>query len=172
MLNMRRIREQTDEVKVGLARRGEDPSVVDRLVDWDSERRALLQESEALKAERNRTSKSIGASKDKEALTALREQMRMVGQRIKSLDNAVAEIEQRITAVLLEIPNVPHSSVPTGITEEENLVHATWGSQPQFGSNRKRIGTSARRWTSWTSLGAQRSRVPSSRFSRAMVRAC
>ena len=40
MLNMRRIREQTDEVKAGLARRGEDPSVVDRLVDWDSERRS------------------------------------------------------------------------------------------------------------------------------------
>ena len=93
MLNMRRIREQTDEVKAGLARRGEDPSVIDRLVAWDSERRALLQESEALKAERNRTSKSIGASKDKEALTALREQMRAVGQRIKSLDSDVAEIE-------------------------------------------------------------------------------
>ncbi len=133
MLNMRRIREKTEEVKAGLTRRGEDPSVVDRLVDWDSERRALLQESEALKAERNRTSKSIGASKDKEALTALREQMRAVGQRIKSLDNAVAEIEQRITAAVLEIPNVPHSSVPAGTTEEENLVHSVWGDRPQFG---------------------------------------
>ena len=65
-----------------------------------AERRALLQESEALKAERNRTSKSIGASKDKEALTALREQMRAVGQRIKGLDSDVAEIEQRITATV------------------------------------------------------------------------
>ena len=102
MLNIRRIREQTDEVKAGLTRRGEDPGVIDQLVAWDSERRALLQESEALKAERNRTSKSIGASKDKEALTALREQMRAVGQRIKSLDSAVAEIEERITATVLE----------------------------------------------------------------------
>ena len=93
----------------------------------------MLQESEALKAERNRTSKSIGASKDKEALTALREQMRAVGQRIKSLDSAVAEIEERITATVLEIPNVPHSSVPAGTTEEENLVHSVWGDRPQFG---------------------------------------
>ena len=133
MLNIRRIREQTDEVKAGLAQRGEDPGVIDQLVAWDSERRALLQESEALKAERNRTSKSIGASKDKEALTALREQMRAVGQRIKSLDSAVAEIEERITATVLEVPNVPHSSVPAGTTEEENLVHSVWGDRPQFG---------------------------------------
>ncbi len=133
MLNIRRIREQTAEVKAGIARRGEDPGVIDQVVAWDSERRALLQESEALKAERNRTSKTIGAAKDKEALTALREQMRAVGQRVKELDSAVAEIEQRITATVLEIPNVPHSSVPIGTTEDENIVTSTWGEQPQFG---------------------------------------
>ncbi len=133
MLNTRRIREQTAEVKAGLARRGEDPGVIDQIVAWDSERRALLQESEALKAERNRTSKTIGAAKDKEALSALREQMRAVGRRIKELDSAVAEIEQRITATILEVPNVPHHSVPSGTTEEENIVTSTWGEQPQFG---------------------------------------
>ena len=133
MLNMRRIREQTDEVKAGLERRGEDASVVDQLVAWDGERRSLLQESEALKAERNRTSKTIGAAKDKAAMTTLREQMRAVGQRIKELDGNVAEIEQRIAAEILEIPNVPHASVPEGTTEEENHIHATWGEQPQFG---------------------------------------
>ena len=169
MLNMRRIREQTDEVKAGLARRGEDPSVIDRLVAWDSERRALLQESEALKAERNRTSKSIGASKDKEALTALREQMRAVGQRIKSLDSDVAEIEERITATVLEVPNVPHSSVPEGTTEEENLVHSVWGDRPQFGFEPKLIGTSARHWTFSTSLVARRLLGRSSHSSKAMV---
>ena len=42
MLNIRRIREQTADVKAGLARRGEDPSVIDQLVEWDGERRALL----------------------------------------------------------------------------------------------------------------------------------
>ena len=132
MLNMRRIREQTDAVKAGLERRGEDSSVIDQLVAWDGERRALLQESEALKAERNRTSKTIGAAKDKEAMAALREQMRAVGQRIKELDGAVAEVEERISAVILEIPNVPHGSVPDGTTEEENRVHGTWGQQPEF----------------------------------------
>ncbi len=133
MLNTRRIREQTAEVKAGIARRGEDPGVIDQIVAWDSERRALLQESEALKAERNRTSKTIGASKDKEALSALREQMRAVGRRIKELDGAVADIEQRITATVLEVPNVPHHSVPSGTTEEENIVTSAWGEQPQFG---------------------------------------
>ncbi|MDE2817431.1 MAG: serine--tRNA ligase, partial [Chloroflexota bacterium] len=133
MLNIRRIREQTEAVKAGLERRGEDSTVIDQLVAWDSERRALLQESEALKAERNRTSKTIGAAKDKEAMTALREQMRAVGQRIKELDGTVAEIEQRIAAAILELPNVPHASVPGGTTEEENHIHATWGEQPQFG---------------------------------------
>lgn len=132
MLNIRRIREQTDAVKSGLQRRGEDPSVIDQLVTWDSERRELLQESEALKAERNRTSKTIGAAKDKEAMTALREQMRAVGQRIKELDGSVAEVEERIAAVILEIPNVPHSSVPEGLTEEENNIHSSWGQQPEF----------------------------------------
>ena len=132
MLNIRRIREQTEDVKAGLERRGEDASVIDQIVAWDSERRALLQESEALKAERNRTSKTIGAAKDKEAMTALREQMRAVGQRIKELDGAVTDVEERIAAVILEIPNVPHRSVPAGLTEEENHVHSSWGQQPDF----------------------------------------
>ena len=92
----------------------------------------LLQESEGLKAERNRASKSFGAAQDKAALTALRERMRAVGQRIKSLDNDVAAIEEHITAAVMRIANVPHSSVPAGTTEEENVVHATWGEQPQF----------------------------------------
>lgn len=133
MLNIRRIRENAEAVKAGIARRGEDPAVIDQLVAWDSERRSLLQESEALKAERNRTSKTIGAAKDKEAMSALREQMRAVGQRIKELDGAVADMEERITAAILEIPNVPHDSVPDGVTEEYNVVHSTWGEQPQFG---------------------------------------
>lgn len=132
MLNIRRIREQPEVVKAGLASRGEDVTVVDQLVAWDGRRRSLLQESEALKAERNRTSKTIGAAKDKEAMTALREQMRAVGQRIKSLDGEVAEIEQRISDAVLEIPNVPHGSVPAGMTEDENRVHSVWGEQPQF----------------------------------------
>lgn len=133
MLNIRRIREQSDEVKAGLARRGEDAGVVDQLVAWDGERRALLQESESLKAERNRTSKTIGAAKNKEAMAALREQMRAVGQRIKELDGAVAEVEQRISAAILEIPNVPHGSVPEGMTEDDNRVHTTWGERPETG---------------------------------------
>ena len=132
MLNLRRIREQPEAVKAGLARRGEDPSVVDQLVAWDSERRALLQESETLKAGRNRASKTFGQAKDKEALNALRERMRAVGQRVKSLDSDVAAIEERITAAVLEVPNVPHESVPAGMTEDENVVHSIWGEQPQF----------------------------------------
>ncbi len=132
MLNIRRIREQPEEVKAGLARRGEDAGSIDQLVAWDAERRALLQESETLKAERNRASKQFGAAQDKEALSALRERMRAVGQRIKTLDSNVAAIEERITAAVLEVPNVPHGSVPAGTTEEENVVHSEWGARPQF----------------------------------------
>ena len=132
MLNIRRIREDPAAVKSGLARRGEDASVIDDVVAWDSERRALLQESEALKAERNRASKSFGAAQDKAALSELRERMRAVGQRIKELDGTVSDVEARISAAVLEVPNVPHGSVPAGTTEEENVVNATWGDRPQF----------------------------------------
>ncbi len=132
MLNIRRIREDPAAVKSGLARRGEDASIIDDVVAWDGERRALLQESEALKAERNRTSKSFGAAQDKEALSGLRERMRAVGQRVKELDGAVSAVEERISAALLEVPNVPHETVPDGTTEEENVVCATWGDRPQF----------------------------------------
>jgi len=92
-------------------------------------------EVEALKAQRNRVSKEIGAlmaqRKGDEAESKKRE-TREIGERITDLDKTVAAAELERDHLLLRIPNLPNASVPEGKTAEDNQVVRTWGAQPAF----------------------------------------
>src|SRR5919206_2079777 len=89
MLDIRLFREQPDFVREGLRKVGEDPAMVNAIVQADERRRRLLVEVEQLKAERNAVSKQIGAMRDKAARDARIAEMRSVGDRIAALDQEV-----------------------------------------------------------------------------------
>ncbi|MGH7308301.1 MAG: serine--tRNA ligase [Candidatus Rokuibacteriota bacterium] len=122
MLDIRLFREQPQAVERGLAARGESPTVINDVQALDAERRRVLHEAEALKAERNRVSEAIGQARRRgEDVSAEQARMREVGDRIKILDGAAAEREAAIERLLLQLPNLPHSSVPPGLTEDQNV---------------------------------------------------
>ena len=133
MLDVRLLREDRELLRDGLAKRG-DSADVDRLVRLDEEYRRLLAESERLKAERNARSKQIGEmiqSGSGAEAEALKAEMREVADRIKSLDELSSAHKDTLDSLLLEIPNLPHPSVPAGGPDANQLVRE-WGQPRAF----------------------------------------
>lgn len=133
MLELRRIRQDPEEVRDALAKR--DPAHsegIDRVLALDAERREALGAVNDLKAERNRSSKAIGELKRKGGDAAeLVEEMRRVGERIDALDEKVRAAEDSIHELLLGLPNTPLPTVPEGV-EEDNVVVAVSGTPASF----------------------------------------
>jgi seryl-tRNA synthetase len=129
VLSLQLIREQPEAVKAGIARRHEDPSAIDEILALDERRRELLAESETLRARRNEVSRQIGAvaRSDPGRVEAVRAEMRQVGERIAELEKTLAEVEQRLNARMLDVPNVPYDSVPDGASEDDFEIVGTWG---------------------------------------------
>lgn len=129
MLDLRRIRFETDAVKQDLERRA-DPDLlpsIDEVLRLDEERRALIQEVEQLKAQRNDASKQIaGLRQAGEDASALIHEMKQVSRRVSELDTALATLNGRIEGVLLGVPNTPLAAPPAG-GESANLVVRTCG---------------------------------------------
>jgi seryl-tRNA synthetase len=131
-VGLQRLRDEPDRVRDGAVRKGEDPAVVDRAIALDAERRRLLGESEAFKAERNGASKRIGdaikggAAADGPEVAALREASTAAGERIRELDAALAETETALDDAMLRIPNTPDPDIPVG-GEEANVTIRAWG---------------------------------------------
>ncbi|MBY0584555.1 serine--tRNA ligase [Murdochiella sp. Marseille-P8839] len=121
MLDIKRIREEREKVEKGLAGRSGSFSV-DKALQLDDERRAILSEVEAKKAERNQVSKEIPLRKKAgEDVSATIERMRVLGDDIKADDEKLRVIEEDLRMELLSIPNVPHESVPFGKDDTENV---------------------------------------------------
>ena len=131
MLDLRFIRENPDLVKEALVRLN-TTAPIDEILSLDEQRRGLLSEVEALKAKRNAVSKEIGKMKDGDRRQALIEEMREVGERIKGLDDQVRQVEEQLNDAMLQVPNMPHESVPVGRDESENVVVRTWGQPKEF----------------------------------------
>ena len=131
MLDIKLIREHTDAVKEGVRRKGLDPSAVDEALALDEDRRKRIQHAETLKSRKNTVSAQVAKMKSKgEDASALIAEMRGVADEIKTVDDLLRSVEDRLQAVMLSIPNIPHSSVPDGRTPAENQVIAEWGETP------------------------------------------
>jgi len=132
VLDIRFIRENPEIVKDGLERKGEEVDL-DRLLELDSRRREKLREAEGLKHERNRVSEEIARlKKNKEDAADEIERMRAVSDQIKDMDNEIREIEEEMARITLQIPNLPHESVPVGTDEKDNQVVRSWGEPRQL----------------------------------------
>jgi seryl-tRNA synthetase len=99
----------------------------------DRQRREIITATERLKAERNRVSDEIArlkkAGKDASAILA---QMRQVSEQIKQSDQRIAALDEQLRQFMLNVPNLPHESVPVGKGPEDNRVMRVWGEPPKF----------------------------------------
>ncbi len=133
MLDMRRIRENPEEVRGGLERRGADPSLLAAVMEADERRREILREAEGLRRQLNSVSKEI-ARRKREGVDTTGEQneMRQVGDRIALLERSLREVETGLREALLRVPNLPHASTPDGRSSADNRVVREWGMIRQF----------------------------------------
>ena len=136
MLDIKLIREKTDFVRQRLATRGAgDETKIDELLKFDEQRRKSLTEVESLKSQRNRVSKEIGALMGQKKLAeaeAKKTETKDLGEKIAALDNAAAEAEAARDALMLQLPNLPHESVPLGKTAEDNPEIRVFGEKMAY----------------------------------------
>jgi len=115
-----------------LANRGSSVGL-DALLEKDGERRTLIQKAEELKATRNQFSQKISQAKGQGPdMEQQKAEMRRISDEIKALDTRIRDIETAMEALAMDIPNIPHESVPVGPDSESNQVVRTWGEKPQF----------------------------------------
>ena len=131
MLDLKFIRDNTELVKQAAKDKGFE-SDIDAIIRFDDERRAIIQQSEELKAKRNKTSEDIARmKKNKQNADDLIAEMKTVGDEIKTLDEKQKAAETNLRLVMLTVPNIPHESVPAGSKPEDNIVAETWGELPK-----------------------------------------
>lgn len=154
MIDINLIREDPEWVKAQIAKLN-DSAPIDEIVTLDQRRRELILEVEALRRERNETSKKIGRAMGElkklekkaetatdeddsaalqaelaiatEAVDTAREEMRVVGDQIEALDEQLGAIETELDEKMLWVPNLPHESVPVGPDDSHNIAYPPEG---------------------------------------------
>lgn len=131
MLDIKFIRENKDIVKAGAKKKHIDIDI-DRLITLDDERLKILKEVEDLRSEVNRVSNDIARDQDPALKIQLIEEMRLVKDDIKALEEKLKEIMEEWQKLMVQVPNVPDMSVPEGETDAENKEVKVWGEKPVF----------------------------------------
>ncbi len=132
MLDVKFVRDNMELVRRMLTNRQSDLDL-EPLLKLDETRRSLLVDVEEKKHRRNVASEEISRlKKEKQDAAGLVEEMKDLGREIKSIDLRLSEVEHEFREFLLNIPNVPHDSVPVGRDEKDNREIRTWGEKPVF----------------------------------------
>ena len=135
MLDIKRIRENLEDIKKAMDRRGEKEFDLDAVVELDDQRRELLKEVEVLKSEMNIEQKKIPQlmkEGKKEEAEAEKVKLKDLSEKIKGLDEKVKKVQEELKYKLLRIPNVPNVNVPQGDTDEDNVEIRKWGEPKEF----------------------------------------
>ncbi len=133
MHDIKKIRENPEAFAKGIARRGKGYDV-DEIIKLDAQRRETLAKAEALKAKRNEVSASIPKIKKEGGdISSVQAEMRLVGDEIKALDEQTREIDAKLDEILMTLPNIPHESVPEGLTDADNVEIRKHGTPREFG---------------------------------------
>lgn len=132
MIDPRLFRDEIDLVVSELAKRGESVNK-EAYLQLESERRSLQMEVESLQSERNSSAKSIGKAKaqgdDIEPLLAA---VANLGEKLEASKTKLDEVQAKLNAIHLSLPNLPHASVPVGKDESENREEKRWGTPREF----------------------------------------
>lgn len=138
MLDIKRIRENLEDIKKAMNRRGEKEFNLDEVVELDDKRKELLKEVEVLKNKMNVESKKIPQLiKEGKDITEDKANLKKLSDEIKSLDEKIKIVNDELEYKLLRIPNVPNKEVPQGETDEDNVEVRTWGEPTKFNFNPK-----------------------------------
>ncbi len=133
MLDARFVRDNPEEVINALKNRGYDPGVIDDFLKIEEQRRALLLDVERYRQERNALSEEISRMKKEGAdVTKETEKARSISDAIKTKEETLKELEEKTKDFLLNVPNIPHESIPIGKDETENRELRRWGEPRQF----------------------------------------
>ena len=123
MLSIEHIREHPDEVRLALQTRGEDDSITE-VLELDSQIRAAITERDDLNAERNQVSKELGQarSQGQEVSEEARAEMREIGDRANALNEQTKELGEKLSGLMLTLPNLPQTDVPVGENESGSVI--------------------------------------------------
>ncbi len=131
MLDIKRIRNNTDEVNELLARRGDYS--VNEVVELDSKRRELLAKAEEGKAKQNKVSKQIPMmKKEGKDVSELLKEMKELSNEVKEYSSKVSELEEKINTLILSIPNTPNKDIVIGKDENDNKELIKVGTPRKF----------------------------------------
>ena len=134
MIDPKILEENMELVKAKLSQRGQGIDF-DMIIRFDEERRRVIREVEALEHQRNIGSKRVGElkrqSRNEEAAN-IQSRLKDISENIKELNTKRTQIENDFQLLLLNIPNIPHESVPIGNDESDNLQIRLWGKPSEF----------------------------------------
>mgnify|MGYP002559709756 FL=1 len=134
MLDIKRIREDYENVKAAVERRCKGDYGLSEVLPLDSKRRELLLEVEQMKNRQNTVSREIPKLKKAgEDTTAIMAEMKELSGKIKELDAQVSEVEKELRELLLGIPNTPYKDVQTGEDDSANVELRKFGEPKNFG---------------------------------------
>jgi seryl-tRNA synthetase len=133
MLDARFVRDNPERVIKALRDRGYDPGIIDDFLKVEEQRRSLLLDVERYRQERNELSEKISRIKKEGADAAAEtEKAKSVSEAIRMKEETLKDLDERTKNFLLNIPNIPHESVPIGKDETENREIRRWGEPRQF----------------------------------------
>ena len=121
MLDLRRIVNDTEAVRAGLAKRGEEDAPIDEVISLDRQRRELIQQTDSARQLRNEVSRRIGDEKRRPTDDEI-QQMRSTGDKISELETEARSVANELRTLMLGLPNIPLGDVPEGFRRES----ATW----------------------------------------------
>ncbi|HEX4903442.1 MAG TPA: serine--tRNA ligase [Acidimicrobiales bacterium] len=152
MLDLRQLRAEPDTVRAGLARRGADTALVDRVLELDAKARSMGVEVDELRNRVKLVSREVGelfkAGRRDEA-EERKVESKELGEREKALAAEADALQGEIRDVLLRIPNVPSPDAPDGAGEADNVVLRTHGPGPETFAEHQRVP----HWEIGTELG-------------------
>ncbi|MQY55869.1 MAG: serine--tRNA ligase [Dehalococcoidia bacterium] len=129
MLDIKLIRESPGVVRQALEKRG-NTFALENILEADEHHRHLLRQVELLRSQHNQVSKQLGTTKEKSPQLIV--EMRKLGEQISALQQETSQVKANLESLLLELPNIPHPSVPLGKDEGDNAVVRTWGEPREF----------------------------------------
>lgn len=139
MLNIKRIQKDSGEIIKLLKIKGFDAvEIIEQIINHDKKRREILQDTEKKKAKLNKLSKEIGSlfrEKRIDEANQAKEKTGKLKEDIKKLDKEVVETENELNNLLIQVPNIPHESVPFGNSEEDNEKIRSGGEFPELPGN-------------------------------------
>lgn len=133
MLDIKKIRENPDDIKNSLKKKGVSTEIIDEILELDKKRRLMIGEVEQLRAKNNKVSNEIAKMKKQGKDTSdIISEMKVVTNKIKQFDIDLQNIEKELNSKILFIPNIPHATVPEGMDETSNVEIRLWGQKTKF----------------------------------------